>query len=393
MVNGDHHVKLEMPAPNLKPHPFPVLPARTLFVKDKLGPEWIHVRNIDPRDISLTRRKGCLSLHAGIASLDDKMNEPAFTGQRQPDFKVTARCSMEFMPSQDGEEAGLIVRSNDDNHYEIAVSRQDGESEIIVRNRVKAYSAIVIRKPFAGGKVYLEISGQESQYQFAWSSDGKTWETLAASDSADLTKERAGGFTGTVIGLYATANGKESQNWADYEWFEMKPGEAPAPLVLSPRPTPTPMPAQEVWRIRAGGTDFTDSSGNHWAKDQGFFDGTTVEAEPQVTADKDSQLYQTERWGSDFSYVLPVQPGEYQVRLLFAEAYVKKPGERIFDVQINGNIVLKDFDILKEAGTMNHGIEKTFDHIRPEGLGNIRIVFKTKVQNAKVCAVEILKKH
>jgi len=393
VFNGDHHVALEMNAPKLKSHPFPAPKTSYRFDEDKLGPEWIHVRNIDPKDISLSRRKGTLSLRAGKGSLDDKAQVPAFAGQRQPDFEVTARCSMEFTPGKDDEEAGLMVRSNDNNHYEVGVGRWDGETCVYVRNRVQAREYLVARRPFEGGKVFLELSGQVSQYQFAWSRDGKTWETLAASEAADLSKERAGGFTGTAIGLYATANGKESRNWAEFEGFEMIPGRAPRPIALAPRPTPTPLPSREVWRIRAGGDGLKDSSGNEWSGDLAFSGGDTSFTGRPLEAEKDVDLFRTERWGADFNYVFPVPPGEYTVKLRFAETYLKNPGERVFDVLVNDRKVLERFDILREAGGFDKGIEKTFKGIRPDRAGNIQIRFVASVQNAKVCSIEVLRKR
>ena len=40
----------------------------------------------------------------------------------------------------------------------------------------------------------------------------------------------------------------------------------------------------------------------------------------------------------------------YTVRLYFAEPDNKQPGERVFDVSIQGKMVLKDMDIVKETG-------------------------------------------
>jgi len=156
---------------------------------------------------------------------------------------------------------------------------------------------------------------------------------------------------------------------------------------------PTPLPSQETWRIRAGGADAKDSAGNPWAKDQGFQDGDIAVTDRPITAKRDADLYRTERWGKDFSYALPVPQGEYQVRLLFAETYVKKPGERVFDILINGERVLGNFDLLKSAGAMDKGLEKTFKGIRPDADGKIKIRFTASVQNAKVCAIEVLKIH
>src|SRR5258708_3364734 len=102
-------------------------------------------------------------------SLNKKQEEPAFVGQRQTAFRMSARTAMEFIPTQDGEEAGLCVRANDENHYEVGVERFQGKTQIFVRNRVKEKSYTLAQVPFEKNKLQLEISANESQYQFAWS--------------------------------------------------------------------------------------------------------------------------------------------------------------------------------------------------------------------------------
>jgi hypothetical protein len=76
--------------------------------------------------------------------------------------------------------------------------------------------------------------------------------------------------------------------------------------------------------------------------------------------------------------------------LLFAENLMKDPGKRVFDVLLNGKNVLKDFDILKDAG-FNRGIEREFKDLSPDVQGNIRVHFVTKVDNAKVSAIEVVR--
>jgi len=393
VVNGDHHVALEMPAPKL-PFQKPVKPTTYWdFGKlKKLGPEWLRVRNGDPADLSLAARPGYLRILCNQASLNKKTDEPAFLGMRQRDFRFIATTSLEFSSSQDGEEAGLCVRSNDDNHYEVGVEQADGKAQVFVRNTIKGKAYTLATRPLDKGSVDLRLSGDEDQYQFAWSEDGKIWQTLGASPSADLSKEEAGGFTGTAIGLYASSNGKPSQAYADFKWFEMEDGLAPEPAALLPRPTPTPMTPSDTWRIRCGGAAWTDQEGNKWGEDVGFTSGDTVLTGRPIAAAHDPELYTSERWGSEFSYRLPVPAGKYKVVLRFAETYVKKQGERVFDVLLNGNTVLDHFDILKEAGAMDKGIDRSFS-IPMDSPGILEIRFKSWVQNAKVCAIEVVKQN
>jgi len=391
VVNGDHHVALEMPAPQLKPFSTKPLPVKTFFKVPQLGPEWIHVRNADPGNFSLSARPGYLRIKAAKDSLSHQQEEPAFVGRRQTDFRFTADTAMEFQPTQEGEEAGLCVRANDGNHYEVGVEFSEGKVQAFFRNTLKGIPFTPLRQPLESGKVYLRVTADETQYQFAWSPDGKTWNTLGASSTGDLYGEKGLWFTGAVIGLYASANGRESQAAADFAWFEMENGKAPEPIALSPKPTPVPLPPSDTWRVRCGGDPFTNSQGQAWSMDKAYGGGDRAGAGKPVAASKDPELYSTERWGQDFSYQFPVPPGKYEVSLKFAETYVHKPGERVFDVSINGKRVLDHFDILKEAGKDFTGIDKNFKGVQPDADGFIDIHFTSEVQNAKVCAIEVVK--
>ncbi|RJP27830.1 MAG: hypothetical protein C4527_12335 [Candidatus Omnitrophota bacterium] len=58
------------------------------------------------------------------------------------------------------------------------------------------------------------------------------------------------------------------------------------------------------------------------------------------------------------------QPAQtYAVGLLFAEPDPLQPGDRVFDVSIQGRKVLRDFDIRREAGATHRGIVKEFHRI------------------------------
>ena len=393
ILGKDHHVALEMEAPKLKPFEVTAVPARTLFDGSPLGPQWLHIRNYDPKHFSFEERKGFLRIQAAKDGLDSRWEEPAFLGQRQPAFRFAARTEMEFKPTQDGEEAGLCVRANEGNHYEIGLRMSGGKTQVFVRNRVLNREYLMAQEPVTLDKVQLEISGSEEKYQFAFSADGKTWSTLAASPSDNLSREKAGGFTGTVIGLYATANGKASQAYADFAWFEMHSGGVlrKAPLLEAQQNVvlPTPLAPSDHWRMITSREDYMDKTGTDWSWDAGYSGGEQTRSWSGISGTSDPELFQHERNGKDFSYTLPVLPGKYQVRLKFAETAVQKKGERVFDVLLNGKKVLAGFDILQEAGGANKALEKTFRDITPDAQGQITLQFVASIQNAKVCAIEI----
>ena len=54
----------------------------------------------------------------------------------------------------------------------------------------------------------LQVTGKGDEYRFDYSADGKTFTNVGGTVSGDiLSTNVAGGFTGAMIGLYATSAG------------------------------------------------------------------------------------------------------------------------------------------------------------------------------------------
>ncbi|PKI54258.1 hypothetical protein CRG98_025318, partial [Punica granatum] len=89
----------------------------------------------------------------------------------------------------------------------------------------------------------------------------------------------------------------------------------------------------------------------------------------------DSELYQTARVvpNSLKYYGLCMMPGSYKVRLHFAEIQYSDDktfsslGRRYFDISIQGNEVLKNFNIMEAAGGVGMGIYRDFDNVTITG--------------------------
>ncbi|GLT27155.1 hypothetical protein SLA2020_021790 [Shorea laevis] len=95
----------------------------------------------------------------------------------------------------------------------------------------------------------------------------------------------------------------------------------------------------------------------------------TYSSEP-VRNTNSAELYRTSRIsaGSLRYYGLGLENGPYTVNLLFAETTLKDRSNRtwesmlrrVFDIYIQGTIVLKDFDVSNEAGGVDRAITKNF---------------------------------
>ncbi len=149
-------------------------------------------------------------------------------------------------------------------------------------------------------------------------------------------------------------------------------------------------------RIITQPTSFTDEAGHFWHPDTYFLGGYTSQKQMAVTGTPDPALYSAERY-DHFSYAIPVDTrDQYTLVLHFAELYfgpsasgVGGVGSRVFRVMCNGNILLDNFDIYKEAGSL-HAVTETFHHLKPTAQGKLDITFEPIVNNATVSGIEVL---
>ena len=133
-----------------------------------------------------------------------------------------------------------------------------------------------------------------------------------------------------------------------------------------------------------------------WSPDSYFNGGRPVLRAGTIAGTTDPGLYLGERFGN-FSYAIPVSSGKYTVRLYFSDGYwgaepSSSPGEgkRVFDVYCNGATLLRDFDVLKEAGGARRGLVETFHGLEPNGAGQLVFTFVPRENYAEVNAIEVL---
>jgi alpha-N-arabinofuranosidase len=219
-------VELRMPAPALPPHRFPPRPARDRFDGEALDPKYVFLRNPEPGAWSLAARPGFLRL-SGTKTTLDELGSPAFVGARQEAFELRCRTRVEFVPVNERDEAGLVVRGNEQDYYALAIRRTQAGRTAILRQRCAGKSRNVGSARLAAGPVELEIVATKQGYTF-FATAGRKRKRLGTLPSRGLAAEtigRAGAnhFTGVVLGVYATGNGARAEAPADFAWFELRP--------------------------------------------------------------------------------------------------------------------------------------------------------------------------
>jgi hypothetical protein len=101
-------------------------------------------------------------------------------------------------------------------------------------------------------------------------------------------------------------------------------------------------------------------------------------------------VYQSQRY-QNLTYALPylTPNASYKVRLHFAEIYWTAPGQRVFNVFINGAQVLTNFDIFVAAGGSFIGNIQEFNAISDAG-GFINVQLVTVTDNASINGLELI---
>ena len=124
-----------------------------------------------------------------------------------------------------------------------------------------------------------------------------------------------------------------------------------------------------------------------------FYEGSAVMGNSYSTtdgiqSDSDAEIYQTERWNDYLAYAIPVQNGStYRITLKFAEIYFNSRGSRIFDVNIEGQLFLDDYDVYTEAGGENIAVDTSL--VLTAASNRILIELASSKDNAAIKGIEV----
>ena len=216
-------VEEKLTAPNLPQHIWEREPVRDDFNSADLKLAWNFVRNPHDEDWSLTKKAGSLRLNGSKISFKEK-DSPAFIGRRQTAYNMTSSVQISFVPTAPNEEAGLVVRVDDANHYDFLITMRDGKRVVMLRKYLKNKEVSLNYKEIPNGDLILRISSTDLYYQFWVQKNGKKDLLVDTATTKDLSNEVIGGFTGTFIGMYASGNGIANSNPADFDWFDFEEG-------------------------------------------------------------------------------------------------------------------------------------------------------------------------
>ncbi len=178
---------------------------------------------------SLTENDGHLRLAASSNLIMERVRS-SLMGFRQTESDFTYTAKMSFSAWGDHSEAGLMLFQKDDNYLSFTVMRRD--DEYVLRSVVSLpqqdgeftqllRELVSVSLDAYRGAIIFRVESKDGRYRLLYSlDDGETYLELLTTRADHLLSR---GYTGAYLGLYASSNGRQSNDFADYDWVRYEP--------------------------------------------------------------------------------------------------------------------------------------------------------------------------
>jgi alpha-N-arabinofuranosidase len=175
------------------------------FESEKLDYRWIGMRGPRENFISISDK----GLQINPFEKNNKDVAPISSlFQRQMHKTFTATTVMNYTPESENDLAGMVCYQSERFNYVFGVTKKGNDHYLLLQRTHRGESEIVastkidVKKP-----IHLQVKADGDNYNFNYSSNGKDFSALGGTVSGDiLSTNVAGGFTGNLIGLYATTS-------------------------------------------------------------------------------------------------------------------------------------------------------------------------------------------
>jgi hypothetical protein len=187
-------------------------------------------------------------------------------------------------------------------------------------------------------------------------------------------------------------------------WIEFPSVGGPSPdIPISVDPADTGLFRHHPSRLDRDGQGSMSDPTLAWVASSGISGNMSISIRPFIQAGeyeegKSIDAFERNAWVKNFSRNVAEASGSYavpvshRVRLYFAEMEDLSPGERVFDVSLQGKKVIEGFDIAKEAGAARRAIVEEVDDVLIKDVLEIALESNEPESPHKpvLCGVEIV---
>src|SRR5690606_12396565 len=181
------------------------------FTAQKLDYRWIGLRGAREAFIS-TSKKG-LQINPFDTNIKEmKPTSTLFYRQMHNAFSYTT--TMQYKPNSEKDLAGVVALQNENSNYVFGITKKDADYYILLQRNERKRGSRETESTIVGSSkidiknpVTLQIRANGDAYEFGYATNGGDIINVGGPVSGDiLSTDVAGGFTGCLLGLYATTS-------------------------------------------------------------------------------------------------------------------------------------------------------------------------------------------
>lgn len=197
------------------------------FNDDVLDKYWLSLRKRDYNYVSLKENSGCLRLY-GMEDING-MGEVNMILRRQTGFSYEASTKVNVTFKNDNDCAGIVCFQNEKFNYRLQLKKR---GKVIILQLLQTAGEnpedekVLSEEVLDGGtesiECVLRVVAEKQNLRFEYGPDERCLNVLADKvDGSILSYEKAGGFVGTVIGMFAVSGSDYTKKefYADFDWF------------------------------------------------------------------------------------------------------------------------------------------------------------------------------
>jgi alpha-N-arabinofuranosidase len=140
--------------------------------------------------------------------------------QTESDFEYQAK--MNFHPKSSNSEAGISLFQKDDNYFMLTVFKENNKYILQLTLAEPEAKPRILQKqmiPDYSGEITFKVKSEDHNYLFYYSFNGAEFILLKETEANHILSKK---YTGAYLGVYATSNGQNSKDYADFDWVSYK---------------------------------------------------------------------------------------------------------------------------------------------------------------------------
>lgn len=192
------------------------------FDLNTLDLEWNFVRVPKKGTYSISENPGYLRVYAKPNIIEDR-KQFSLIGFRQKESDFEYEVKMKFIPSKDKVESGVILYQKEYNYLTSTVYKENRKLYLHVKLSERHKKPVTLKKIRLNNykdQIIFKIISRNDKYNLYYSLDnGTSFENYAKTKAEAMLSRN---YTGAYLGMYATSNGQDSNDFADYDWVRYK---------------------------------------------------------------------------------------------------------------------------------------------------------------------------